>query len=138
MNQITQTEDFRAWLGEMNARARKCREEDGGPEIGTGCYAIRKLKGTWKVSTGRSWWNDPEIVEEIHEYRDGTVCAHYYVEGVKTFGQQSILTSGMKAVRPADLPGYFQPTKIVYYDHRRLNERDRSVRIVYDHTGAQL
>ena len=71
------------WLKAMDDKARKCKVEQGGPEVTTGYYAMRKIKDKWKVSNGRAWWNDPVVVHEIHEYADGTVCAANYIEGVQ-------------------------------------------------------
>ncbi|MBQ7848803.1 MAG: hypothetical protein IJ343_03690, partial [Clostridia bacterium] len=60
-----------AWLKTMEDRARKSNQEDGAPDVVVGYYAARKVKGKWKISNGRAWWNDPVVVREIHEYADG-------------------------------------------------------------------
>lgn len=120
------------WLKKIEERARKSRMEDGGPDVTVGYYAARKIKGVWKISNGRTWWDNPVVVREFHEYPDGCVVAHTYVEGVQMFGRRSIENSGLKAVRASDLQNILPVRKIVYLDHRQLDERGRAFRVVYD------
>ena len=121
-----------AWLKAMDEKARKCKQEQGGPEVTTGYYAFRKIKDKWLVSNGRAWWNDPTVVHEIHEYPDGTVCAANYIEGVQLFSRRNIEYSGMRAVRPSELPDLLGIAKVVYFDHRKIDEKGRTLRVVHD------
>ena len=120
------------WLKAMDDKARKCKVEQGGPEVTTGYYAMRKIKDKWKVSNGRAWWNDPVVVHEIHEYADGTVCAANYIEGVQLFSRRNIENSGMRAVRPAELPNLLGVSKVVSYDHRETDEKGRALRLIHE------
>lgn len=117
-------------LDKLAQRAWKCKQEDGGPEITTNYYAARKVKGVWKISNGRTWWDNPSMVREIHEYPDGTVTMHQYIEGVGLFGRRSIENAGMKAVRPSELHNFMPVTRVVYFDHRKLDDRGRAARLV--------
>ena len=120
------------WRKTMDDKARKCKQEQGGPEVVTGYYAMRKIKDKWMVSNGRAWWNNPTVVHEIHEYADGTVCAANYIEGVQLFSRRNIENSGMRAVRPAELPNLLGVSKVVYFDHREMDEKGRALRLTYD------
>lgn len=120
------------WLKALEDRARKCRMEDGGPDVTVGFYAVRKVKGVWKISNGRTWWDNPVLVREFHEYEDGTVVAHSYIEGVQMFGRRNIEASGLNALRPSELAAMFQVGKIVYFDHRKLNDAGRALRLVHE------
>ena len=132
---------FQNWLKDMNSRARKCRQEDGDPYIRASFYAGQKVRGHWKISTGHSWWDKPVLVEEIHEYGDGIVCAHYYLEGVKMFSAKTIQNSGLELIRPTDLPDLFPLDKVVYFDHTiktTSSERNRYAITVYGSNGVEL
>lgn len=120
------------WLKKMDERARKCRMEDGGPDVTVGYYAAKKVKGVWKISNGRTWWDNPVLVREFHEYPDGTVVAHTYIEGVQMFGRRNIENSNLKAVRPSELPNLLPIGKYVYLDHRQLDDRGRAFRAVHE------
>lgn len=119
-----------AWLKSLDDRAWKCRQEDGGPEVVVGYYAARRLKGKWRISNGRAWWNDPVVVREIHEYADGTVCATNYIEGVQLFGRRNIEASGLKAIRPSEVTSFLPISKIVYFNHKETDERGKAQRLV--------
>lgn len=121
-----------AWLKTMEDRARKSNQEDGAPDVVVGYYAARKVKGKWKISNGRAWWNDPVVVREIHEYADGSVCATSYIEGVQLFGRRNIENSGMKAIRPSELRGLLPIAKVAYFDHRHTDKNGRALRITRD------
>lgn len=125
------------WLKKLDDRARKCRQEDGGPEVTVGYYAARKVKGVWKISNGRTWWDNPVLVREFHEYPDGTVVAHTYIEGVQMFGRRNIENSGLRAVRPSELVSLIPISKIVYLDHRKLDDQGRAFRAVHKVTKEE-
>lgn len=93
---------IRAWLEKLEERAKQSSKEYSTPEVVTGYYAADKVMDVWKISNGRTWWDDPVLVREFHEYADGTVHAGYYVEGVQTFSRQEVEDSGLQAIRPAD------------------------------------
>ena len=120
------------WLKKMEDRARKCRQEDGGPDVTVGFYAARKVRGKWKISNGRTWWDNPQLVREFHEYDDGTVVAHSYIEGVQMFGRRNIEAAGLRAVRPSEVANVLPISKYVYFDHRVLDDRGRAQRLVYE------
>lgn len=119
-----------AWLKKMDERARACKYETGSPEINTGFYAVKKTAAGWRVSNGRAWWDNPVLIREIHEYADGTVCAHNYIEGVGTFGRRHITEAGLCAVRASELTSMFNLARIVYFDHRKLDAQGRATRLV--------
>lgn len=125
------------WLKEMDARATKCRQEQGSPEVTTGYYAARKVKNEWRITNGRAWWDNPVVVREIHEYADGTVCAANYIENVQLFNRRNIENSGMRPVRPSELPDLLGIDRIVYFDHRETDEKGRALRIAHDLTKAR-
>lgn len=120
------------WLKTMEDRARRSNQEDGPPDVAVGFYAARKVKGKWKISNGRAWWNDPVVVREIHEYTDGSVCATSYIEGVQLFARRNIENSGMKAIRPSELRSMLPIAKVVYFDHRHMDNNGRALRFSCD------
>lgn len=123
---------IRIWLEELEERAKQSGKEYSTPEVVTGYYAADKVMDVWKISNGRTWWDDPVLVQEFHEYADGTVHAGYYVEGVQTFNRQEVENSGLQAIRPADLGDLLPVSRVVYTDHRRRDNRGRAVRVTYD------
>lgn len=130
MNEITKFSP--EWLKDMDARAKRCKAENGGgPEVQTGYYAVKKCGAGWRISNGRAWWDNPVLVRELHEYPDGLVCSHYYIEGVQLFSRRNIENSGLKAMRPAEVANLLPLAKVVYFDHRQLTD-GRAKRIVYD------
>ncbi len=124
------------WLKKMEDRARKCRMEDGGPDVTVGYYAAQKVRGAWKISNGRIWWDNPQLVREYHEYDDGTVVTHSYIEGVQMFGRRNIEAAGLRAVRPSEVANVLPISKYVYLDHRQLDERGRAKRLICEVTPA--
>lgn len=108
---------IRIWLEELEERAKQSGKEYSTPEVVTGYYAADKVMDVWKISNGRTWWDDPVLVQEFHEYADGTVHAGYYVEGVQTFSRQEVENSGLQAIRPADLGDLLPVSRVVYTDH---------------------
>lgn len=119
------------WLDDMNTRATACKYRNGSPEINTGFYAVKKTAKGWRISNGRVWWDRPTLVEEIHAYADGTVCAHYYIEGVTTFSRRHIEEAGMRAMRASELPSMFSLSKVVYFDHQQTDPDGRITRQVF-------
>lgn len=59
---------IRAWLEKLEERAKQSSKEHSNPEVVTGYYAADKVMGIWKISNGRTWWDDPVLVREFHEY----------------------------------------------------------------------
>lgn len=123
---------IRAWLDKLEERAKQSSKKCSTPEVVTGYYAAGKVMGIWKISNGRTWWDDPVLVREFHEYADGTVHAGYYVEGVQTFSRQEVEDSGLQAIRPVDLGDLLPVSRVAYTDHRRRDCRGRAVRVTYD------
>ena len=119
-------------LAQIQRQADQDKAQYTSPEIVTGFYAVGKVKGSFKISNGRTWWDDPVVVADIHQYADGTVFSCYYVEGVPTFGRWQIQTSDLQAVAPAELPKYVPVSKVVLTDHRKRDDRGHPVRVVYD------
>ena len=122
-----------AWLQQMQTRAQRCKLEQGcSPDITTGCYAGIKTPAGWKISNGRCWWDNPVLVQEIHQYADGTVCMHFYIEGVQLYNPRTIEKNGLKAIHPAQLQNILPVRKIVFFDHRETDtaKAARSVHIV--------
>ena len=126
------------WLKAMDERATKCRQEQGGAEVTTGYYAARKIKNKWRITNGRAWWDNPVVVHEVHEYADGTVCAANYIENVQLFNKKNIEYSGMRPVRPSELPDLLGIDRIVYFDHREIDEKGRALRIAHDLVKARV
>ena len=125
------------WLAHMDQAVRNCKHEDGSPEIVTGCYAAKKTKVGWRISNGRAWWDKPTLVRELHEYPDGTVCAHNYIEGVGTYPRRTIENNGLQPIRPQNLPSILPISKIVYFDHRDLTADGRAKRMEYKMEGSR-
>ena len=123
---------IRAWLEKLEERAKQSSKEYSTPEVVTGYYAADKVMDVWKISNGRTWWDDPVLVREFHEYADGTVCAANYIEGVQLFSRRNIENSGMRAVRPAELPNLLGVSKVVYFDHRETDEKGRALRLIHE------
>ena len=123
---------IRAWLEKLEERAKQSSKEYSTPEVVTGYYAADKVMGIWKISNGRTWWDDPVLVREFHEYADGTVCAANYIENVQQFNKKNIEYSGMRPVRPSELPDLLGIDRIVYFDHREIDEKGRALRIAHD------
>lgn len=121
-----------AWLKTMDEKARRCSQEYGSPEVRNGFYAARKIKGKWWISNDRTWWYNPVVVKEIHEGPDGMVTVAYYIEGVQKFKRRNIQDEGMRAVRPSELPDLLGITKVVYFDHRKTDEKGHALRVVHD------
>lgn len=120
------------WLARMDRIAHNCKFEEGSPEIVTGCYAAKKTKQGWRISNGRAWWDNPVLVRELHEYPNGTVCAHNYIEGVGTYSKRTIENNNLTAIRPQQLPNILPISKIVYFDHRQLTPEGRAKRLVHE------
>ena len=76
------------------------------------------------------------MVREFHEYPDGLVCSHYYIEGVQLFGRKNIENSGLKAMRPSEVANVLPLAKVVYFDHRKMTD-GRAKRTVYDVSGPE-
>ena len=135
VKEITKT--LADWVKDMDARARKSKAENGGgPEVQIGYYAVKKIGTNWHVSNGRAWWDNPVLVREFHEYPDGLVCSHYYIEGVQLFGRKNIENSGLKAMRPSEVANVLPLAKVVYFDHRKMTD-GRAKRTVYDVSGPE-
>ena len=117
------------WLKTMEERARKARMAGMNPAVQERFYAVKKAGGKWLVSNGRAWWDEPVLVEEIHEYADKTV--NYYFEGVQQFNRRKIEENGMRPIRGAQLLEVLPLTKVVYFDHTAL-VAGRPTRLVYD------
>ncbi len=126
-----------AWLKSMDDRARKCSMDDGRPDVIVGFYAAKKIRGAWRISNGRAWWNDPVVVREIHEYADGTVCATNYIEGVQMFSRRNIEDSGLKAIRPSEVTSFLPISKVVYFNHKETDERGKAQRLVINMTQKE-
>ena len=121
-----------AWLKTMNERARKCCQGHGSFEVRTGYYAARKIRDKWEISHQGIRWHNPVVVHEIHEYPDGDVRIRNYIEGVQLYARRNIQDSGMRAVRPSELPDLLGIAKVVYFDHRKIDEKGRALRVVRD------
>lgn len=121
-----------AWLKIMKDRAKESTRIYGSPGIPDGFYAASITKENPKISNGKAWWNNPVVVQEIHEYADGTVCTYNYIEGVKTFEYDDIVRQGLLVVRHSELPDLLGIAKVVYFDHRQIDEKGRALRIVHD------
>lgn len=124
--QITQK-----WLKAMDEQARKARVMGMNPAVQEKFYAAKKVGQKWLISNGRAWWDGPVLVKEIHLYADKTVSTHYYVEGVQQFNRRRIVESGMIPVQGAQLPEMLPLSKVVVFDHARLQD-GRPMRRVYD------
>ena len=120
------------WLKTMNDRARKCKYEIGNPEVVSSFYAVKKTPGgPWRISNGRAWWSEPVLVREIHEYRDGVVTAHNYIEGVTMFSRRHITDANLYPARASELTNMLPLSKVVFFDHTQLDERGRATRYVF-------
>lgn len=125
-------EKTRAWLESKREQAKQRGQEQCTPEVVTGYYAVGNVMGTWKISNGKTWWDDPVLVQEIHEHAGGCVTMHQYIDGVGMFGRQEVEESGLRAIRPAELETLFPVSKVVYIDHRKRDNRGRAFRMFYD------
>ena len=108
------------WLRKMETAEQNAKCNRGDPVLLPGYYAFLKTSYGWAPSNGRCLWDNPVLVEEIHEYKDGSTSIVFYVEGLPQFGKKKIEAQGMKAARGKQLRSFLPVTKIVYFDHKHL------------------